>query len=178
MRLLAHLTRILDAIAQLASMGFVLAVLGIMTAQVHFRYVLNSALQWSEELSIWMMIWMVFIGSVVVIRNWEHIYIPTFIRALPLKVRPFLIIFSKVAAGVFLATVLIIGIDVFNSAAHAFSHNIGVSTKWAKLSVPVGAGLMLLMVVVQVLEDLRRLLAADWEYFAQYGKAGGHSDAA
>ena len=33
---------------------------------------------------------------------------------------------------------------------------------------------MLLMVVVQVLEDVQRVLRADWDYFADYGKSGGH----
>ncbi len=175
MRLLALVTTVLDGAARVASMVFVLAVLVVMSAQVFFRYVLNSSLQWSEEFSIWAMIWMVFIGSVVVIRNWEHIYIPTFVRALPLKVRPFLIISSKVGAGVFLAAIVFYGIEVFNGASNAFSHNLGVSSKWAKLSVPVGAGLMLLMVCTQILEDVQRLLAADWDYFAKYGDPGsGH----
>ena len=140
MRLLAFVTKVLDGAARVASIFFVLAVLVVMTAQIFFRYVLNSSLQWSEELSIWAMIWMVFIGSVVVIRNWEHIYIPTFVRALPLKVRPFLIIFSKVAAGVFLAAIVFFGIEVFTGPSNAFSHNIGVSSKWAKLSIPWAPG--------------------------------------
>jgi TRAP-type C4-dicarboxylate transport system permease small subunit len=58
-----------DIVARLASIFFVLAVLIIMSSQVFFRYVLNSSLQWSEEASIWAMIWMVFIGSVVVMRH-------------------------------------------------------------------------------------------------------------
>ena len=29
------------------------------------------------------MIWMIFVGSAVVLRNWDHIYIPTVVRLLP-----------------------------------------------------------------------------------------------
>ncbi len=170
MGFLASVIKILDDAARLASMAFVLIVLGVMSAQIFFRYGLNSSLQWSEELSIWAMIWLVFVGSIVVIRQWEHIYIPTFIRVLPLKLRPFLIILSKVGAAIFLAAILYYGVVVFLGPSNAFSHNIGVSSKWAKLSIPVGAGLMLLMVCVQILEDVQRLISADWDYFANYGK--------
>jgi TRAP-type C4-dicarboxylate transport system permease small subunit len=170
MRAFERLIGLIDWVAKVASMIFVLTVLCVMTGQIFFRYVLNSSLQWSEELSIWAMIWMVFTGSVVVIRHWEHIYIPTLIRALPLVVRPFLIILSKVATIIFFGAILYYGIQIFNGQANAFSHNIGVSTKWAKLSVPVGGGLMILMVVAQILEDLRRLFARDWGYFAEYGR--------
>ncbi|MHC4986667.1 MAG: TRAP transporter small permease, partial [Planctomycetota bacterium] len=87
---------LIDWIARAAAVVFVLTILGVMSAQVYFRYVLNSSLQWSEEFSIWAMIWTVFIGSVIVIRHWEHIYIPTAIRILPLGLRPYFIIFSKI----------------------------------------------------------------------------------
>ncbi|NCX29545.1 MAG: TRAP transporter small permease subunit, partial [Rhodobacterales bacterium] len=60
------ITQAVDFVARLVSIFFVLCVLVFMTSQVFFRYVLNSSLQWSEEASIWAMIWMVFIGSVVV----------------------------------------------------------------------------------------------------------------
>ncbi len=170
MRSFERIIWLVDWVARAASIVFVLAVLGIMSSQVFFRYVLNSSLQWSEELSIWAMIWMVFIGSVVVIRNWEHIYIPTLIRALPLSIRPFLIILSKIAAMIFLVAIVFYGFQVFSGPANAFSHNIGVSSKWAKLSIPIGGALMILMVVAQILEDLRHLLARDWEYFASYGR--------
>ena len=165
-----RIINIVDWLARIVSVAFVLVVLGVMSSQVFFRYVLNSSLQWSEELSIWAMIWMVFVGSVVVIRNWEHIYIPTLVRALPLTVRPFLIILSKLSVMVFLAAIVFYGVQVFTGSANAFSHNVGVSTKWAKLSIPVGGGLMLLMVLAQVLEDVRRLVARDWAYFASYGR--------
>ena len=90
------ITQAVDFVARLVSIFFVLCVLVFMTSQVFFRYVLNSSLQWSEEASIWAMIWMVFIGSVVVVRRWEHIYIPTAVKLLPIKIRSLVIIFTKI----------------------------------------------------------------------------------
>ncbi len=168
-----HLTRfvdLIDKLARIASITSVLIVLCVMTAQVFFRYVLNSSLHWSEELSIWTMIWMVFIGSVVVMRNWEHVFIPTAILLLPRRLQPPVIIISKIAVLVFLTVLLIYGIDVFTGTANAFSFNVGVSTKWAKLSIPVCAALMMLVVIAQILEDVRCYLSGDLSPFENYGR--------
>lgn len=170
MRHLDRFVDLIDRLTRIASIIAVLTVLTVMTAQVFFRYVLNSSLHWSEELSIWTMIWMVFIGSVVVMRNWEHVFIPTAILRLPERFRPLVIIVSKVAVLVFLTVILIYGIKVFNGQANAFSFNVGVSTKWAKLSIPVGAALMMLVVIAQILEDVRRYAAGDLGFFKNYGK--------
>ena len=97
------ITQAVDFVARLVSIFFVLCVLVFMTSQVFFRYVLNSSLQWSEEASIWAMIWMVFIGSVVVVRRWEHIYIPTVVKLLPIKIRSLVIVFTKILVLIFFA---------------------------------------------------------------------------
>jgi TRAP-type C4-dicarboxylate transport system permease small subunit len=158
-----------DIVARLASIFLVLAVLLIMSGQVFFRYVLNSSLQWSEEASIWAMIWMVFIGSVVVMRNWEHIYIPTVIRLFPLKIRIWLIVLSHVLVGIFLSVLVWYGWQVVTGSSNAFSHNIGVSSAWAKASVPLGAAMMMLMVIAQLAEDFAAIASKDFSRFAAFG---------
>jgi TRAP-type C4-dicarboxylate transport system permease small subunit len=158
-----------DIVARLASIFLVLAVLLIMSGQVFFRYVLNSSLQWSEEASIWAMIWMVFIGSVVVMRNWEHIYIPTVIRLFPLKIRIWLIVLSHVLVGIFLSVLVWYGWQVVIGSSNAFSHNIGVSSAWAKASVPLGAAMMMLMVIAQLAEDFAAIASKDFSRFVAFG---------
>ena len=158
-----------DIVARLASIFLVLAVLLIMSGQVFFRYVLNSSLQWSEEASIWAMIWMVFIGSVVVMRNWEHIYIPTVIRLFPLKIRIWLIVLSHVLVGIFLSVLVWYGWQVVTGSSNAFSHNIGVSSAWAKASVPLGAAMMMMMVIAQLAEDFAAIASKDFGRFAAFG---------
>jgi len=158
-----------DIVARLASIFFVLAVLIIMSGQVFFRYVLNSSLQWSEEASIWAMIWMVFIGSVVVMRHWDHIYIPTIVRLFPLRIRVWLIVISRVLVGIFLCFLFWYGWQVVSGSANAYSHNIGVSSAWAKASVPLGAALMVLMVIAQLAEDFAAIISKDLNRFADFG---------
>ena len=157
----------IEAVARAAVLCLTLLVLLVMLAQVFFRYVLNSSLQWSEELAVWGMVWMVFVGSVLLVRRSEHISITTLVRLAPLMVRPYLIIFNRAAGLVFLAIVGWYGFEVFGGTFHAKSPSIGLSTRWIKLAIPVGAVLMAVVAVHAIADDLRRLANRD---FASFGE--------
>ena len=156
----------IEAVARAAVLGLTLLVLLVMLAQVFFRYVLNSSLQWSEELAVWGMVWMVFVGSVLLVRRSEHISITTLVRLAPLRVRPYLVIFNKAAGLVFLAIVGYYGFEVFAGTFHARSPSLGLSTRWIKLAIPIGAVLMAVVAVHAIADDLRRLANRD---FASFG---------
>ena len=165
MKLLALLVDGIEAVARVAVLGLTLLVLVVMLGQVFFRYVLNSSLQWSEELAVWGMVWMVFVGSVLLVRRWEHIAITILVRNVPLVVRPFLIVFNKLAALVFLVIVGYYGIEVFGGSFHAKSPSIGLSTRWIKLAIPTGAVAMAVVAVYAIADDIRRLMDRDFESF-------------
>ena len=167
MKPLERLVDAIEAVARVAVLGLTLLVLLVMLAQVFFRYVLNSSLQWSEELAVWGMVWMVFVGSVLLVRRSEHIAITTLVRYAPPTVRPFLVIFNKAAALVFLVIVGYYGIEVFGGTFHARSPSIGLSTRWIKLAIPVGAVLMAVVAVYVIADDVRRLMHRDFESFAE-----------
>ena len=157
----------IEAVARATVLGLTLLVLLVMLAQVFFRYVLNSSLQWSEELAVWGMVWMVFVGSVLLVRRSEHISITTLVRLAPLRVRPYLVVFNKAAGLVFLVIVGYYGFEVFGGTFHAKSPSIGLSTRWIKLAIPVGAVLMAVVAVHAIADDLRRLANRD---FASFGE--------
>ena len=157
----------IEAVARATVLGLTLLVLLVMLAQVFFRYVLNSSLQWSEELAVWGMVWMVFVGSVLLVRRSEHISITTLVRLAPLRARPYLVIFNKAAGLVFLAIVGWYGFEVFGGTFHAKSPSIGLSTRWIKLAIPVGAVLMAVVAVHAIADDLRRLASRDLASFGE-----------
>lgn len=167
MKPLERLVDGIEVVAKAAALGLTVLVLLVMLAQVFFRYVLNSSLQWSEELAVWGMVWMVFVGSVLLVRRWEHISITTLVRNLPPTVRPFLVIFNKAAALVFLVIVGYYGIEVFGGSFHAKSPSIGLSTRWIKLAIPTGAVLMAVVAVYAISDDIRRLMHRDFDSFGE-----------
>ena len=170
MKPLERLVDAIEAVARVAVLGLTLLVLLVMLAQVFFRYVINSSLQWSEELAIWGLIWMVFIGAVILLRHWQHIGIPTFVHMLPLGARIPVILLSKLASIAFLAALVYYGAQVFNGSFHADSISMGaVSTRWVKVAIPVGGLLMLILALHSVGDDIRRWLAGDREHFRRFG---------
>ena len=137
----------------------------IMVAQVFFRYVLNSSLTWSEEVAVYLMIWVVFLGSAILVRRWEHVQIPTLVEACPQSLRIALILFGRLASMVCMAVFIWYGTEAFLGNYHAASFTTGISTRWIKLSIPVGAGFMVLYALIVLAEDIQALRSGNMSRF-------------
>lgn len=162
----------IDQLAQALAVFLVTAVTAVMLAQVFFRKVLNSSLQWSEELSLLGLVWIVWIGAVVLMRKWEHINIPTFIDLVPREHRFWFIGLSKVASIIFLALLIWYGFDVFTQRFHGKSPSLGISDKWAKLSIPVGAVFMVIFALNTMLRDVIEYRRKNYDRFENQGNPG------
>lgn len=60
--------------------GMVVLVFG----NVVLRYAANSGIPVSEELSRWFFVWLVFLGSIVALRDHQHLGMDTLVRKLPM----------------------------------------------------------------------------------------------
>jgi len=78
-KLLTGLDWILDRVT-LILLAVLLLVVG---AQIFARYVLNHSLFWSEELARYLFIYLVFLGSAIVLRRNGHIQVSFFVERLP-----------------------------------------------------------------------------------------------
>lgn len=167
------MTRLADRLAaacDIAAATIVTAIFAVMLAQIWFRYVLNSSLLWSEEIALWGLIWVVFLGGAAVARGWGHVHVPVFVRLLRGRSRAVAVIAAKVAVIVFLVLLAVIGLVAFGGSFHRVSMTMGVSTKWAKLAIPVGAALMAAFTALRLAEDLRRLARLGPSAFDDYGR--------
>ena len=81
---LRHLYRDLEQYFCAFLMVLMVSCLG---AQVFFRFVLNASLTWSEELSRFAFIWLVYMGAVLGAKERIHIRVTAFHRLLPAPVR-------------------------------------------------------------------------------------------
>lgn len=50
---------------------------------VVLRYAFNSGITWSEEMARFLFIWMVFLGSIVALKDNEHLGVDTLVKKLP-----------------------------------------------------------------------------------------------
>jgi TRAP-type C4-dicarboxylate transport system permease small subunit len=169
MELLRRAVDAIDRLSNWLATALSLIILAVTLDGVFFRFVLNSSLQWSDEVAVWGMVWMVWIGAISVMRQWDHVHIPVFLRMLPVPARMVFVPLAKVITLLCLAIVLWHGVEVFQGTFHIHSPSTGLSTKWVKLAIPVGAALMALCLVFLISEDIRRILRKEWKYFEDYG---------
>jgi len=172
MAILDRVLGALDALARGVAMALATAIILILAVQIVFRYVFNSSIVWSEEVATWCLVWLVFIGAAAIMQRWEHVQITILIRRLPLGIRPGVIVFAKLATGVAVGLVAYYGVQWVVGPAHIRSQTSGISTRWIKLAVPIGAGLMTLFAWRAALEDIGRWRGGDLEYFSRYGDLG------
>src|SRR5438445_13294215 len=118
MKQLDRLLEVLDALARWVAMALATIIIAILFVQIFYRYVLNTSIVWSEEVATWCLVWLVFIGSAAIMYRWEHVHIPLLIRRLPLRLRPGMIIFAKLATGVAVALVFWYGLQVVLGPVH------------------------------------------------------------
>jgi TRAP-type C4-dicarboxylate transport system permease small subunit len=78
-RLIDLYCRVLKAVIALCLAVMVVLVFG----NVVLRYVFNSGITVSEELSRWLMVWLTFLGAIVALREHAHLGVDTLVRALP-----------------------------------------------------------------------------------------------
>ena len=87
-------------------------ILILVVVQVVLRYVFNSPLTWSEELAVYVMVWMTFIGSVICMRDKEHIDVTVLVDNLPHGLQRLAIQFSRLASSIFLLIVAYYGFEL------------------------------------------------------------------
>ena len=136
--------------------------------QVFFRYVLNSSLLWAEEVGIYAMVWLTFLGSSLLLREWGHIGITVLLRTVSHRTRVTLLFAIETLMLLFLIFLAYYGTT---TAVFGFSRRspfMGFSTWWLKLAIPVGAVLMLLNLVEQIVADIRHWRAGDVRHFERF----------
>lgn len=168
--------RVIDFIDNaIKAVGIALAAVlaGVMVVQVFFRYVLNDSLPWSEELSVYLMVWIIFLGAAIVARKWQHTSITIVRKLVPAPISIALVFFGKIVTLVFLVVLAKIGFDVFGASFHGKSISMGFSTRWVKLAIPVGAVFMAIFVLNAVALDLVHLIRKDYGHFQTQDEALG-----
>lgn len=83
---MAAIERLVDLYCRLlkVAIALCLAVMVVLVfSNVVLRYVFNSGIATSEELSRWLLVWLTFLGAIVALRQHAHLGVDTLVRALP-----------------------------------------------------------------------------------------------
>ncbi|MBV9373831.1 MAG: TRAP transporter small permease subunit, partial [Alphaproteobacteria bacterium] len=128
---------LVDRAAQGFSQALLMAIICVVSAQAFCRFALNQSLIWSEEVSAWCMVWVVFIGAIPLMRRDGLVSIPIFVTLLPPMARAAAVIISRAAGLAACLFVAWYGVLVVAGSFNMFSQATGLNTRYIKLCVPI-----------------------------------------
>lgn len=141
-----------------------LAALVLMTVMaVVMRYVFAAPLQWTEEVSGLLMIWIVMVGAIAAERDDQHLAIPLLTDLLPKRVRAVLGAVVALASIGLLATMGWLAWKLAERAQYKLTQILGISWFWIDVAVCVGCAGMAAYTLTRAVRDLRALKTGDGE---------------
>lgn len=129
----------------IASLSLVMMT-GITVIQVFNRYVLQSSLDWSEELARYLFIWSVYVGCSYATQMDRHLEVTIIRTIFNGKFAKPVTILSSLLTFVFCAFATVLGIKfvIFLAGTGQKTPALEVSAYWVYLCMPVGLGFMAL----------------------------------
>ena len=89
----------------------------VVTAQVLWRYVFDNSLDWTEEFSRHVFVWMTFVGAALAVKEGTHIRVSILVDMLPVKMKNYLASVYLVLIVIFLGLVAFFGFQQVNLTA-------------------------------------------------------------
>lgn len=147
----------------------------IMGVQVFFRYVLNDSIIWAEEMSRYLLIWITFLFLGIAFQKGEMISLSIVLRLVP---RPILLILTLFAYGASLLMLSLLvwygfqfaevnsiqtlpAFDFIWSSIAGAGATLDVSSFWLYVSVPVGAAMLAVHILLHAIIRVRKIVAGE-----------------
>lgn len=128
--------------------GMLLVMALVTFAQIISRYLLKYPLVWSEELSLLLMVWITFLGSVLVLERHEHIGIDLLVEKVPQTAKRAVQIVGFGLVFLFNCVLTYGGFVMVNKTIDSITPGLKVSVGWQYGGVLLG-GLLLAMVSLE-----------------------------
>jgi len=150
-RLLDFYCRVLKGAIALCLAAMVVLVF----TNVVLRYLFNSGIATSEELSRWLLVWLTFLGAIVAMREHAHLGVDSLIRALPPRGRLICFVLSYVLM-LYADSLLLIGswkqaVLTYGDTAPASGISVGLFFYSSGIVFGVSAAVILLYDLVRAL---------------------------
>ncbi|MFQ5912922.1 MAG: TRAP transporter small permease [Nitrospinota bacterium] len=115
---------------------------------VFYRYILNSALTWPEELARYAMVWVACLGSSLALRSGDHVAVEFLVQRVPSRARRWVILGGRLLILVFLFLMVRYGSEMTARVSHQRSAAMELSMSVPYLAIPLGGTLMIYHLLV------------------------------
>ena len=124
--------------------------IAMVSTEVILRYVLSHSLIFTEELSRYLMVWIVFLGSALAIRDGSHIRITVLVNRLSPRLQQLMQMAAYCLTLIFLTVITIEGLKILPRQLHQMCITIDISLFYFYLAIPVGSILMIIFLLPSV----------------------------
>lgn len=153
------LERVANALAFVSSAIariLLVVIAAVLFIQVVLRYGFGFSLPWPEEVSRYLMIWVVMLAGSLLVKDEQLVRVDFFDAFWPVRAIGYRNAFFRLLLVGLLAVLVWKGLDNALFGMRRQSVTIGISFFWIYLAVPVGAGLMMFQMLVLALRDVIR----------------------
>ena len=147
-------SRWLDRLVCFTVVALLVCMVVTTSAGVFWRYVLNSALSWSEELGRFLLVWISFLGAAMATYRGSHIGVNVLFDRLPPGGRLWLGRTVDLMIIAFMSVVLVGGIKILPFVKFRIAPTLGVHMDIPYLIMPVSAGIIIFHVLVRLLAGI------------------------
>ncbi len=144
------LSRLIESLVVLIA-GIIVA---IVTAEVTLRYLFSHSMIFTEELSRYLMVWIVFLGSALAIRDGSHIHIQILVKRLSPRIQQIVKLAAYALIIAFLVFITVEGLKILPRQLQQMCITIDISLFYFYLAIPVGSILMIIFLLPIIRQTL------------------------
>lgn len=146
------LIRTIDALVDSISVLLLVLVVGVVLLQIIFRFFILKPLSWSEELSRYLFIWIVYIGGYLCTKSNSHLGITFFVDASPKKLSKLMTFVANLSIIIYMLIVIFYGFQLSVKVMRQPSAVLRVPMGVVYGAIPVGMLLMLIRLIFNFIE--------------------------
>ena len=132
-------------------------IVGMVTTEVVLRKFMGSSLIFTEEMARYLMVWIVFLGGAIAVRDQAHIRINFMVKRFSPKIQIFLAALAHLLTALFLVLLGIEGVRILPRQLYQTCICVDISMFCFYLAIPVGCALML----IYMIPKFKQVLAGD-----------------
>jgi TRAP-type C4-dicarboxylate transport system permease small subunit len=124
-------------------------------AQVIFRYILNSALPWAGEITIFFFIWIIFLGAAITLHKELHIGVDIFTNFLNKKYKKLILIFTNILIVIFCVLIIAGSIPLIIDNYTQRSPALEIRLTFIYASIPISMLAMIFIIINKLLRIIK-----------------------
>jgi len=146
---------VLYKITEVATNLFMVILFVIVNLGVFSRYLFLAPFIWTEELALFLLVWMVFLAGSLTIRRWENVRVTFFIEKLPPNAGAAVEFVSKLVVLAFLSFVLVLSAKIIPQVGPTeIAPALNITMLLPQMGLVVGLALMVVQMVGLIVETV------------------------